>query len=110
MKVFLRGRVEGKIKVVPNAVALGVVKGEDMPTRTIRIFARENKPFQVSEIKSSNPLITTELAEDTTSGGYRVTVSLSAKPPTGAFSERIYLTNSLEPGRPLEVAVYAFIQ
>ncbi len=110
LNVMIRGRIEGELKAIPNAVALGVVKDELPITRQIRIYARGDRPFEISSIESTTPLISTDTVPDEEAGGYRINVVLTEKPPQGAFSQKLHITTSLEPDRPLEVGVYAFVQ
>lgn len=108
--VFIRGRIAGKVRVVPNAVALGVIKSDSLPSRAIRVYAKDNRDFEITGIEPTSPLISTEITKDVNSNGYRVKVALTTKPPQGAFSEKIRIKTSLNGENPLEVAVYAFVQ
>lgn len=111
LSVVIRGQVTGKVKVVPSSVALGVVKDGELPSRTIRVYAKDNRDFEITAIEPSNPLITTEITENTGAPGYSVKVSLNAKPPaSGAFSENIRIKTSVDPDAPIEIAVYAYVQ
>ena len=108
--VYLRGRVMGKIRVVPNVAALGVVKSDDFPSRTIRIFAKDNRDFKIESIEPTSPLLSTEISSDEGSNGYQIHVELNAKPPRGAFSEKLSIKTDIDPENPLLVDVYAYVQ
>ncbi len=111
LSVIIRGQVTGKVKVVPGAVALGVIKDGELPSRAIRVYVKDNRDFEITAIEPSNPLITTEITKNTKTSGYSVKVSLNARPPTsGAFSENIRIKTSVAPDAPIEIAVYAYVQ
>lgn len=111
LSVVIRGQVTGKVKVVPGAVALGVIKDGEIPSRAIRVYVKDNRDFEITAIVPSNPLITTEITRNTETPGYSVRVSLSARPLTsGAFSENIRIKTSVDPDAPIEIAVYAYVQ
>jgi hypothetical protein len=111
LRVFIRGSITGKVKIVPNAVALGVVKSEESPSRSIRVYTKDTAlDFKITAIEPSSPLISTEVVKDQDANGYRVNVSLTAMPPRGAFAEKLLIRTNVENEPPTEVAVYAFVK
>ena len=111
LQVIIRGSITGKVKVVPNTVALGVVKSDALPSRSIRVYANDKElDFKITAIEPSSPLISTEITKDEQANGYRVKVSLTAMPPRGAFSEKLRIKTNLEGENPSDVAVFAFVR
>ena len=111
LQVIIRGNITGKVRVVPNTVALGVVKSDALPSRSIRIYAKDKElDFEITAIEPSSPLISTEITKDEQANEYRVIVSLTAVPPRGAFSEKLRIKTNLEGENPSDVAVYAFVR
>jgi hypothetical protein len=108
--VAIRGNVAGLVRVVPNAIALGVVKDDALPSRTIRVYTKGNRDFEITSIKPTSPLITAEIVKDVEANGYNIKVSLNSMPPKGAFSEKIRIETSLDPATTIDVAVYAYVQ
>lgn len=109
-KVAISGRIMGLIRVVPNSITLGVVKDDLLPSRTVRVFAKDHEDFEITEVKSTSPLIATELTKNEAANTYELKVRLTAKPPRGGFSERLYIKTNTEAETPVEVAVYAYVQ
>ena len=108
--VAIRGNVSGLVRIVPNAIALGVVKDDTLPSRAIRVYTKGNRDFEITRIEPTSPLITAEIIKDVEANGYNVKVSLNSKPPKGAFSEKIRIETSLDPATTIDVAVYAYVQ
>lgn len=108
--VALRGKVIGPVKVVPDSVALGVIKAETLPTRTIRIFDADKANFTITSVESTSPLIAYELNKDGDSNRYIIKISLTQQPPAGAFSERLSIKTN-DPADPVvEVPVFAYVK
>jgi hypothetical protein len=110
LHLIIRGSINSNIKVIPNRIALGVVKGDNLPSRSIRVFAKDKETnFEIINIEASSPLISTEITEDEKAKEYLVNISLTAKPPVGGFAEKVFIRTSLEDEYPSEVNVYAFV-
>jgi hypothetical protein len=108
--VALRGKVIGPVKVVPDSVALGVIKADTLPTRTLRIFDANKANFAITSVESTSPLIAYELSKDGDSNRYVIKISLTQQPPAGAFSERLSIKTN-DPADPLvEVPVFAYVK
>ncbi|NQU08946.1 MAG: DUF1573 domain-containing protein [Candidatus Abyssubacteria bacterium] len=108
--VAIRGKIVGLIRVVPNSITLGVVKDDLLPSRAVRVFARDNEGFEITEVESTSPLIATELTKNKAANTYKLKVTLTAKPPVGGFSEKLYIKTNTEAESPVEIAVYAYVQ
>jgi len=108
--VALRGKVIGPVKVVPDSVALGVIKADMLPTRTIRVFDANKANFTITSVESTSPLIAYELSKDGDSNRYQIRISLTQQPPAGAFSERLSIKTN-DPADPVvEVPVFAYVK
>lgn len=110
VQVSLRGKVVGSVRVVPNTVTLGVIKGDTLPTRTIHVSAASGKDFQITGLEATSPLIAAEYTKDETSNRYTVTVTLTAKPPAGAFSEKLRIKTNDPSENLVEIPVYGHMR
>ncbi|MBI4830462.1 MAG: DUF1573 domain-containing protein [Candidatus Lindowbacteria bacterium] len=111
LDVQIRCRVLGAVKTVPDVVALGVIKdGALPPVRTVRVYSTGQKSFEITEVKSSNPLLKVEFSKETIPNSYQVKVSLVAKPPVGAFSEKLLIQTNDPEQRSLQIPVYAHVR
>ena len=108
--VAIRGRIVGLIRVVPNSITLRVGKDNVLPSRTVQVSARDNESFEITEVESTSPLIATELTKNEAANTYELKIRLTAKPPLGGFSEKLYIKTNTEAETPVEVAVYAYVQ
>ncbi|RJP21138.1 MAG: DUF1573 domain-containing protein [Candidatus Abyssobacteria bacterium SURF_5] len=108
--VHLRGKVVGPVKVIPDAVAFGVIN-ENLPlTRVIRLHSTNNKEFTVTGVESTNPLIAYELEQKEQSRFFEIKVSINQKPPAGAFSEKLYIKTNDSSYPVIEVPVFAHVK
>ncbi len=108
--VFLRMKVAGPVKVIPDAVPLGIIKDGQLPTRTIRVYDTDKKDFAVTAVESTSPLISYELNRENQTNRYVINVTLKQAPPAGAFSGRLSIKTN-DPSSPvIEVPVYAVVK
>lgn len=104
----LSGKVMGPVKVVPDRINLGGIGDEVLPVRTVRVFDTEKQDFKITEVKSTSPLISVELKEE--SGRYSIRTALTAKPPQGPFSERLLIKTNDPTQSLIEVPINAVIK
>jgi len=105
----LRGKVVGPVKVVPDAINLGGISDEALPVRTIQVYDTDKQDFKITEVKSTSPIISVELVDEE-SGRYSIKAALTAKPPQGAFSERLLIKTNDPTQSLIEVPINAYIK
>lgn len=110
LEVGLRGKVVGSVRVVPDTVSLGVVRDDALPKRTVRVFATDEENFEITEVESTNPLISVTFTNEAAKNSYVVKVVLTAKPPLGAFSGKLLIKTNDPDENPIEVPVYAYVR
>ncbi|RJP65933.1 MAG: DUF1573 domain-containing protein [Candidatus Abyssobacteria bacterium SURF_17] len=110
LEVALRGKVVGAVKAVPDSVSLGVIEHDVVPTRSIRIYSTDTSNFELTKVEASNPLISYKISREGTLNRYQVTVSLTSKPPKGAFSGKLLVETNDREQKLLEIPVYAYVK
>jgi hypothetical protein len=110
LEVALRGKVAGPVKVIPDAVALGVVKADQLPVRTVRVYSTSKSDFAITAVESSNPMLSYELNREDGSNRYEINVKLTQLPPTGAFSEKLTIKTNDPSDAVIIVPVYAYVK
>lgn len=110
LDVALICKVTGPVRAVPEVATLGVIKGDTLPMRVIRLYSTGEKSFEITEIKSTNPILKAEFSKENVPNSYQVKVSLTAKPPLGAFSEKLLIQTNDPEQASLQIPVHAFVQ
>lgn len=110
LDVAIRGNVAGMVRVTPNAVALGVIKDDAIPKRAIRVYAADDVSFEIIGLEPTSALIKTELSKEDNTDKYILGVTLTEKPPPGAFSEKLTIKTNLPEEERIEIPVYAFVR
>lgn len=110
IEVGLRGKVVGPVKVIPDAVALGVIKADQLPVRTFRVYDTAKNDFAITSVESTSPLLSYKMNQKGNPKKYEISVKLTEMPPVGAFSERLIIKTN-DPSAPIiEVPVYAYVK
>ncbi|MBI5118590.1 DUF1573 domain-containing protein [Candidatus Poribacteria bacterium] len=110
LDIALICKVTGPVRAVPEVATLGVIKDDTLPTRIIRLYSTSGKSFEITEIKSTNPILKAEFSKENVPNSYQVKVSLTAKPPLGAFSEKLLIQTNDPEQASLQIPVHAFVQ
>ena len=110
LQVAIRGKVMGAVRLSPDVITLGVIDGDQLPSRVIRIYAQGEDNFEIASVESTSPLLSTELIRDEESNGYKLKVALTEMPPQGEFFEKLLIKTNNPAANPLEVPVYAYVR
>jgi len=121
LQLLLRGKVVGTIRIVPDAVSLGVIKDDTLPTRTLRVYSSKNEDFEITGIevhsnrsktdeKPIDTFIVAEYEKQGNSNRYQLKVGLKEKPALGAFSAKLLVKTNVPGEESIEIPIYGHIR
>lgn len=108
--LYLRGRVVLPVEVAPrDSVYFFTVKGES-PEQELRVINHQERPLEVLEVASSNPIFRVETEEIEQRSRYRLAVTLDPAVPLGRHQSTITVTTDSPEFPSLEIEALAIVK
>jgi hypothetical protein len=110
LNLNIRGSVAGSVRITPNAVSLGVIKDNVIPARIVRVYATEKADFEIESVEPTSPIVSADVKKEEKSNRYMINVTLTERPPLGAFSEKLIIKTNVPEEQTLEIPIHAFVR
>ena len=85
------GQVLGDLQVVPKRLFLGLIKDPTSVLKTITISSRNNKPFQMSDVKTNTKDVTVTFQKNKSQTDHKITMAIVPKVKSGNLKGEIVI-------------------
>ncbi len=110
MWVALEGRIVLPVEIAPrDRVYFFTVKGEG-PEREIRVINHQDRPLEILDVASSNPLFKVELREVERRSQFKLDVRLDSAAPVGRHESTITVTTDSPDYPSLDIKALAMVE